>query len=1065
MKATLLSGLYDRELTSPAVRTKSIRKLYGSRSLIDDLDIVNELDGHTGCVNALSWSKTGNLLASGSDDQHINIHAYQPSNSEEHFKLTTTVATGHTQNIFSVKFMPGHGDRTVVSAAGDGEVRVFDLEYAGRTREATASSLYASEGRRRRGRNTLYNGVRYLSDGDTDARVYRSHGDRVKRIVTESSPHLFLTCSEDGEVRQWDLRQPSSAYPRPRGGRHASSDDGDVPPPLISYKRYGLDLNTISCSASQPHYIALGGAHLHCFLHDRRMTGRDRLQEAGRSSSKSPSSEDGAMHRATRCVRKFAPNGQQRMKRTENGHITACKISDARPDEMIVSWSGDHIYSFDLVRSPDADEATAPTDAELAGQSRRAKESRERKRKRKEVGSDSSLGTTDSSARTASRPRTGEGAALRVRYQNGQSEDIPITGSQWQDGLTEKQRDAQRIAKAVSRLRSSFFASFVDGEDTAQTAALGEAASIISDIDEAIRDWRYPMDPAPEQVAVQQGFRSIRESTRRFVQAAGTVARILGGRLQSASSGPSPLLGHFLSIEQRTSDLPLSQQEHFAYDFVRAIITFLESGVGRLIEEFTRPAEMVPTVKAARRLPIPYEDATVDAIDEHLIPYLLSLASERPIMNMQTNRFATDERQVLFPSEKAAVTAFQQMLRIPFADLSSAVAKTEGEGSIEAQDRESARKFWALKVARGVLLNAAEPLVFVAIDQAFGGVGRVVREIGAEGAELAGDPTQESEDDPAIENVEMLDADGNELDGAHAEDISAAAQEERVARRQAVVTDDDDENNDDDEHIDEDDDTHERTLADEDSDDEVSDDSSAPDEEDGVPNLRGLQGFMYGSAFERRRRKEKVEARVPCSASTRVYRGHCNVRTVKDCNYFGLDDEYVVSGSDDGNFFIWDRKTSELVNILEGDGEVVNVITGHPYENMMAVSGIDHTIKIFSPDNRARARARLGDGVTSHDPSGFSTAAFPPRYGRRTRRAPTSSEPAAAQTADEADEEEDYVAENGLKSRKRMQDSYRITSHNDVERRGGNQDAYITVRDLHPLLMLLARGERGFTLG
>ena len=53
----------------------------------------------------------------------------------------------------------------------------------------------------------------------------------------------------------------------------ARDDDAsdDIPPPLISYSRYGLDLNTVSCSPSQPHYIALGGAHLHCFLHDRRM--------------------------------------------------------------------------------------------------------------------------------------------------------------------------------------------------------------------------------------------------------------------------------------------------------------------------------------------------------------------------------------------------------------------------------------------------------------------------------------------------------------------------------------------------------------------------------------------------------------------------------------------------------------------------------------------------------------------------------------------------------------------------------------------------------------------------
>ena len=257
MKDALSNKLYHREIDNIAVRSRSSRQLYGDRRLIDDLDIVNELGGHSGCVNALSWSKSGQLLASGSDDQHLNIHKYQPDGAVSQFQLATTVATGHTANIFSVKFMPHSNDRTVVTAAGDAEVRVFDLEYAGQTREASTASSLATEGRRSR-RSDMYNDARYLSDGNTDCRVYRSHGDRVKRIVTESSPNLFLTCSEDGEVRQWDLRQPSSAYPSPRGGRFGAGPDHSLPPALISYKRYQLDLNTISCSPSQPHYIALG---------------------------------------------------------------------------------------------------------------------------------------------------------------------------------------------------------------------------------------------------------------------------------------------------------------------------------------------------------------------------------------------------------------------------------------------------------------------------------------------------------------------------------------------------------------------------------------------------------------------------------------------------------------------------------------------------------------------------------------------------------------------------------------------------------------------------------------
>lgn len=98
--------------------------------------------------------------------------------------------------------MPHSNDSTVVTCAGDSEVRVFDIEYSGRSTLFGRTNIATS--RRAQSLGTLYKGVRYLSYGDTNTRIYRSHADRVKRIVTESSPNLFLTCSEDGEVSSTD---------------------------------------------------------------------------------------------------------------------------------------------------------------------------------------------------------------------------------------------------------------------------------------------------------------------------------------------------------------------------------------------------------------------------------------------------------------------------------------------------------------------------------------------------------------------------------------------------------------------------------------------------------------------------------------------------------------------------------------------------------------------------------------------------------------------------------------------------------------------------------------------
>ena len=49
---TVSNRLLRRELDRPS-RFSSIKAIYGDRTWVSDLDIVNELGGHSGCVNAL----------------------------------------------------------------------------------------------------------------------------------------------------------------------------------------------------------------------------------------------------------------------------------------------------------------------------------------------------------------------------------------------------------------------------------------------------------------------------------------------------------------------------------------------------------------------------------------------------------------------------------------------------------------------------------------------------------------------------------------------------------------------------------------------------------------------------------------------------------------------------------------------------------------------------------------------------------------------------------------------------------------------------------------------------
>lgn len=962
--------------------------------------------------------------------------------------------------------MPHSNDRTVISAAGDCEVRIFDLEYSGGTTEASRASAMALNGANRGMRSNIQGGVRHLSDGDTNCRVYRSHGDRVKRIVTESSPHLFLSCSEDGEVRQWDLRQPSTAYPSP------SSRSASVPPPLISYKRYDLDLNTISCSPSQPHYIALGGAHLHCFLHDRRMLGRDKLEERAASPALSATHisdmDEDVLGQATRCVRKFAPRGQRIMAQRDSGHITACKISDAYPNEIIVSWSGDHVYSFDLVRSPDASEISHEQASTTQSNSQRARESSERKRKKRTA---SQLSHSPGAvSRVQPRQRVEESTALRVRYHNGQSEDIPIArsaspvSSLRESVMTDRQRKAYRLAKTVVELRKTMFT--LNEQDTSTTSAdktlhtteftsvRSLAATILPQMQEITRTWRYPVAPVQAEVLLQRTLRSNRESAWRFVQASGVIARALGGQPHTASQEifDTPLFARINHAPNEGSFL--SDRERFGYDFIKAIFLWLDSGLGALIDGFTRSSEVA---RYASRLPVP-NDASADAFDECIAPYLLAHSSSSPVCNVDASRFEVDENRIIYATETDAVRAFVDAVRTPFADLSSDDLM---EGTSDStQNRGDALLHWGLKVARGVLINAGEGVNFAFVDRAFGGLGAGNNAAAREDARLHESQRQidTTDDEPTAESMEIVEA-SSDQPSEEEEDVIAMSDIRNIRAVMGESSDEDEDEDFEDEDgqsitfsLDGPDERDDEDSGDEDEDEDADASQAESGPEDSDDDGEDFPRLMYRNALGRRRQRGEVEREVYCSPHTRVYRGHCNVKTVKDVNFFGLDDEYVVSGSDDGNLFVWERKTGQLVNILEGDGEVVNVLQGHPYEPMLAASGIDHTIKIFSPDARAREAARLGSGVGPVDSSTFSSISWMRRR-RQNRQAGATSEPAvdAGAEARNAADNDDYVAPGGLTSRKRMHLEYQITSQNDVERQGGNQETFLTVSKTVPL--------------
>ena len=66
--------------------------------------------------------------------------------------------------------------------------------------------------------------------------------------------------------------------------------------------------------------------------------------------------------------------------------------------------------------------------------------------------------------------------------------------------------------------------------------------------------------------------------------------------------------------------------------------------------------------------------------------------------------------------------------------------------------------------------------------------------------------------------------------------------------------------------------------------------------------------------------------------------------------YFDFSNgQYIIAGSDDGSFFLWEKSTTNIVRVLRGDDSIVNCLQPHPSACILATSGIDPVVRLWSP--------------------------------------------------------------------------------------------------------------------
>lgn len=252
-----------------------------TRSFYEGLRCTAVLEKHTGCINALDWSDDGLLLASGSDDRQICIWSYPNTNN------VVSCATDHTQNIFGVKFLPEQNDR-IVSVGGDGLVQYHNVSPDG---------------------------------GHRISASWHCHEDRAKKVDTEMcNPNWFVTCSEDGTIRQFDIREP-----------HTCDENGCTTNIVATWQDEDVSLNSLSVSQLRPQYIACAGTGSIVRVIDRRI-------------QRNPSDQVQAWRNYDTTV--WMPTTER-----ESEMMTSCKFSAHSMDLISSVINGDvHLVNFDRLK-------------------------------------------------------------------------------------------------------------------------------------------------------------------------------------------------------------------------------------------------------------------------------------------------------------------------------------------------------------------------------------------------------------------------------------------------------------------------------------------------------------------------------------------------------------------------------------------------------------------------------------------------------------------------------------------------------------------------------------------
>ncbi|XP_031725323.1 DDB1- and CUL4-associated factor 6 isoform X2 [Anarrhichthys ocellatus] len=900
----------------------TIRTNYlGRREFVQRLKLEGTLNVHDGCVNTICWNDTGEYLLSGSDDTFLVIS--NPYNK----KVKKSIRSGHRANIFSAKFMPHTNDQEIISCSGDGIIYYTNTEKS--------------------------------PEHNRQCQFTCHYGTAYEIMTVPNDPYTFLSCGEDGTVRWFDLRTKTSCT------KEDCKDDI-----LINCRRAAT---SISISPLVPYYLAVGCSDSSVRIYDRRMLGtRATGNYMGRGTT-------------GMCVR-FVPAHLS----NKSCRVTSlCYSEDGQ--EVLVSYSSDYIYLFD----PKDDQAR-----ELKGPSEeRREELRQPPVKRLRLRGDWS--DTGPRARPESeRERDGE-QSPNVSLMQRMSDML----SRWFEEASEAQ--SSRGTRPQTRPRA------IRPEAASSTpAAPAGGSSQESSVPERPAGSTAQEVPAGPEVAAAAIPKSTSSSSSGSSSTVTALPPSTSSSVESSAPSSSPLTSSPDSEQRSQADTtgtsaptptptPTSEPALSEYGPHRLPISLVcrrlqrllrladPPGLGQRAARSSSSSSPAATERQSQRAATTAVAATAAAAETRPLP-----DSPSSVVNKQLGSMTLDEQQgaaaeaagsppaqpVSVPVSTSAPTTSTTMtgtsrpsaaepvlslhyssegtttstIKLDFTDeWSSSTSSSMGSGGPKASETAAVRSRETLSTESSVSepppsVSPGQPSIPAASTEppcsaSCSGA------LGSSSAQAPAAGSSQGDTVAAASLVERSQPEGAEDTSGGCRRAEPRAEEEEEGQSQPAREPAREP-------------AQEPARAHQDSDD--SDDDPIL-----IPSTRfrgqGQRGSAVGDRMIRRsaaariqelfrRRKERREMEESETQNIRrpsvkmVYKGHRNSRTmIKESCFWG--NNFVMSGSDCGHIFIWDRHTAEHLMLLEADNHVVNCLQPHPYDPILASCGIDYDIKIWSP--------------------------------------------------------------------------------------------------------------------